>query len=348
MPDPAFVGFDAELASALDDLGRRVRPREFDPDAILRSTARRRSARLLATSAAAVALVAGATAFAVRPGDVHGPTAAQPTAPSTTTATGGGTDPNVVPGLFRTTPVGGSANGFAQFGATTSSGMDLVTDGGGVRGWLVETDWTADGVDLTGRVSWLGPAPQITPPKGAGSVVGTVNGHPAYDAYHQLTFWSGAQGYATADIFKDGVVDQSATSADLLELARSLDTTPAEVPMPIRIAGLDVADVTNAGIHGNGPGQGYPWGADIFIVVDGRSYQVDVVPGPANAPTPTGTQTTTGNVSAERTVDGLGITVTTGSGKQGSPQAPTPADVLAHITSLGSNPSDWTTNVIVR
>jgi hypothetical protein len=53
-------------------------------------------------------------------------------------------------------------------------------------------------------------------------------------------------------------------------------------------------------------------------------------------------------VRSQSTVDGVGISVSTDSGTSGSPSAPTLSQVLAHITSLGTDPSGWTTDVIVK
>ena len=359
-PDPAsepesvldgsvkLEGFDAELAAALDEIGRRVRPREFDSPAILRRTARRRAGRMLAASAAAIAVVVGATAFATRPGS---PAASADHKPTANAAAAAGTDPLVVPGYFRTSPDGGAANGFTQFGATTEALVNSMSPNPEMRS--VQTDWTADGVELTAQVNWWGSSPQsAVSTYEAETPVGTVNGRTAYydDAGKQLTFWTGSQGYATALIFSDatGELDQSATADDLLAVARSLVVGSAEAPMPIRVTGLDSATVVYAGMGWFEPSQSEPWYASLYLVVDGRQYQISAAPGPAVTPSPTGTFTTTGLLSAEKTVDGVGITVTTSSGKGGSASAPTVAQVLADVTSLGESPSGWTTNVMVK
>jgi hypothetical protein len=340
--DPARDGFEAELASAIDALSMKVRPREFDSQEILRRTARRRSIRLFTASGAALTAVAGVTAFAISPGDIPPPPAARPTFASSAV----GTDPLIVPGVFRTMPDGGIASGFTEFGATNYAAV--LGGSGASRG--VATSWSVNGVELTAQVSWFGDTPQTTLPVDAGNVVGTVNARPAYVSdlpQRQLTFWSGPQGYATAIIFANGAVDQSATTDELLGVAKDLDTAPAAVPMPVRVSGLDPADVTGAQMGQVVPGETH-WSGYLSLEIDGRSYHVDVIPGPAVAPTPTGTQTATGVAAAAETVDGLGITVTTDSGKQGSPEAPTTAQVLAHFTSLGADPSGWTTSVIVE
>lgn len=344
MLDPARDEFEAELASAIDALGLRVRPHEFDSQEILRRTARRRSIRLFTASGAALTAVAGVTAFAISPGDIPPPPAAR--SPFASSAVG--TDPLVVPGVFRTMPDGGTASGFTEFGATKIAAVIDVGGNGYSRN--AETSWSVNGIELTAQVMWFGATPQSTLPAEAGSVVGTVNGRPAYVSdlpQRQLTFWSGPQGYATAIIFANGAVDQSVATAELLGVAKDLDTAPAAVPMPIRISGLDPADVTGAQMGQAVPGETH-WSAYLSLEIDGRSYRVDVIPGPAVAPTPTGTETTTGLAGASKTVDGLGITVLTDAGDQGSPGAPTPGQVLAHFTSLGADPSGWTTSVIVK
>lgn len=354
MPDPALSDFNTELACALDELGRRVRPREFDPHAILRRTARRRTGRMLASAAAALAAVAGVTAFAVRPGGAAVTIAAHGGTPSVAVLVGTGVDPLVVPGVFRTTPNGAAVSGFAQFGATTVA-VALQPTNGDANARMVQTGWSVNGVEMTAQV-WFSDTPQTRPQTApgdpAGTVVGTVNGHPAYEAdrpQRQLAFWAGSPGYATATIFKNGMLDQSATAAELLTVAKSLEVGPVQVPMPLSIAGLDSAKVTSAEVTGGiSPVQKFAWSASFSVVIDGRGYQITAHPGPAVTPTPTGGTTTTGLASAVETLDGLGIEVSTDSAKQGSPQAPSAAQVLAHITSLGANPSGWTTNVIVK
>lgn len=346
--------FDAELAAFLDDLGQQVRPHEFDSHAILRRTARRRSYRVLAASAAGLAVVVGATAFAaVNRDGVPSPAANHP---NTATSSGLGTDPLTVPGYFRTAPDGNAANGFTQFGGTTYAVNYVVTGADGMVTQGVDTDWTLHGVEVQAEVNWFG-APQTGTPVDAGHIVATVNGHPAYYNAQsgQLQFWTGPEGYATAIIFTDSTGDQDpfATSADMLDLARSLVTKPVAAPMPVQITGLDSATVTYAGVGWIAEpvrmksSTTEPWDSLVRVTIDGRSYDIDAAPGPAVTPSATGNEKTSGLVSAEENVDGLGITVSTDSGKQGSPSAPTPAQVLTHVTSLGTSPSGWTTSVIV-
>ena len=361
-------GFDAELAAALNHLGRKVHPREFDSRAILRRTSRRRTYRALTASAAGLAVVAGVTAFAARP-DTAASAAANPTS-SASTAAVTGIDPLIVPGYFRTAPGGGAANGFTQFGGTTNA----VVSGAGTDSELevAQTDWTVGGVAQQAEVEWSGDTPQTTPPiytgGGGGGLpnsqpafvdVGKVNGRSAYynGLGKQLVFWTGAQGYATATIFRDstGEPSQSTTAADLLQVARSMVTTPAAAPMPIRVTGLDGAKVTYAGVgwiavpdRMKSAADDAPWSALLNIVIDGREYDISASPGPAVTPSPTGTFTSSGLVAATKMVNGLGLEVTTSSGKSGSPSAPTAAQVLAHVSSLGVAPSGWSTSVMVQ
>jgi hypothetical protein len=339
-------GLGAELAAALSELGRQVRPREFDSHAILRRTARRRAGRVLAASAAGVAVVVGATAFAVRPGATPPPA----NAPLASASAADGSDPLTVPGYFRAAPNGGAANGFTQLGATTYA---VANDHGTPNNLqVVQTDWTVDGVDQTAQVSWSGDTTQTeAPAKETETVVGVVNGRPAYynAPNEELTFWTGSQGYATAVIFLDSTneLSQSTTADELLNVAKSLVTAPAVVPMPLRVSGLDSATVIYAGMGSALAGQSEPWTAELNFVIDGREYDITALPGPAVTPSPTGTFTTTGLISADKTVNGLGIDVSTSSGKEGSVSAPTAAQVLAHVTSLGVAPSGWTTSVMV-
>ena len=351
-PELEPSGLEAELAAALEEVGRQVRPHEFDAHSILRHTARRRSARVLTSSAAGLAVIAGAAAFAA---DAH----AGNTAPgaSTSAATASNTlssDPLTAPATFRTVPNGGAASGFTELGSTTQVGLSSVTGDPGAYGQEVQTEWISHGVDMTAQVSWF----QVADPQSVGTRtisrtdVGTVNGHPAYVSdtpQRELSFWAGSQGYATLIIFANGVTDQSASVADLLNAARSVDPAPADVPMPIRVTGLPGVGVTDAdmGWIGGGHADSAAWALDLRVTVDGRSYDISATPGAAATPSPTGTETSTGLVTAAENADGLGLTVSTGTGKEGSANAPTAAQVLAHVTSLGADPSGWTTDVIV-
>jgi hypothetical protein len=86
----------------------------------------------------------------------------------------------------------------------------------------------------------------------------------------------------------------------------------------------------------------------IRLTIDGRSYEIDANPGPAVTPSATATETTGGESPVMETVDGVGISVSTDSGTSGSPSAPTLSQVLAHVTSLGTEQADWTTDVIAK
>lgn len=363
-PDPALDGrsrpealdpFDAELASALEELGRRVRPREFDSEAILRRTARGRSCRLLAGSAAVLVVAVGVTAsYTLGAGRGAGPaSAAAGRQAAAAPAAAACVDPLCVPGVFHTMPGGHAADGFTQFGATGYVGMTGVgTDGYGRE---VMVNWRTGAVVYSAQVSWFGRTPAISLPTYAGTAVGTVNGRSAYLSdipQRQLTFWTGSQGYATAIIFANGVTDASATADELVGVARSLDVAePTAVPMPfqVRLSGLGSAEVTGAGVGNALPdGTTAAWYATMSIEADGRQYLLSVAPGVAVDPKPTGTETSTGERVATSTVNGIGITVTTGTDKEGMSYAPTVAQVLAHVTALGADPADWTTNVLIQ
>jgi hypothetical protein len=120
------------------------------------------------------------------------------------------------------------------------------------------------------------------------------------------------------------------------------------VPLPLRITGLDSAVVTYAGLGQTEAGTAAPWFVDLRETIDGRSYEISAEPGVPVTPSATGTFTSSGLVSATKEVNGLGITVSTASGKSGSPSAPTASQVLAHVSSLGTDPSGWSTSVIVK
>ena len=370
-----FTGFDADLAAALKDLGKQAGSDEFDSRAILRRTARRKTSQVLGTAVAGLAVVAGATVFATHAGPIA---AANAAATATTTASSplapgsGSADPLTVPGYFRTAPGGSTPVGYSAYGATSSLTAYPGSEGGNYVNMVfrdAQAGSGAGGTEYSVSVGWTGGyAPNVTdiPHEGAHTLVGTVNGHPAYYSAdrHSVAFWTGsAQGYG---LVSGWVVGQSLTlitdPAVLLYAARAFDTAPVAVPLPLRVSGLDdSAKAISASFSQAAPGavsaslvQGSAgassWYVEIGLQIDGRTYHITANPGPAvTPPTPSLVKLDEGSlVSATKTVDGLGIMVSTASTASGSPSAPTVAQVLAHITSLGTDPSGWTTNVIAE
>ena len=351
--ESGFTGFDAELATALKDLGKQVGPDEFDSRAILRRTARRRTSRVLASSAAALAVVAGATAFAAQ----HGPATDVAVQPGSSASNGNGpvakdTDPLVLPGYFRATPAGGSA-----LGSTVYQVNARVTGAGGVtslRALDVQAEYSSGGTEYTVDVGMMGITSLATlnaTEHADYTVVGTVAGHPAYydHVLQSVVFWSGSQGYAQVYRLVRPLGDAALTDSDptmLLGAAKAFHATPTDLPLPLRITGLDSAQVTFA-TFSQAPGSS-AWTTSIRLAIDGRDYQIDANPGPAVTPSATATETTGGQFPVMETLNGVGISVSTDSGTSGSASAPTVAQVLAHITSLGTEPSNWTTDVIVK
>ena len=341
-----FTGFDAEIATAMKDLGEQVGPDEFDARAILRRTARRRTSGVLASAAAALIVVAGATAFATQ----HGPTVAVAVPASSSGSSNSAvedTDPLILPGHIRTEPAGGSA-----LGSTVYDLNARMTAFGGpatLRAQDMETAYSSGGTEYTVDFGIMGSRsldglPTIV--RNADTVVGTVAGHPAYynRVLQAVIFWSGSQGYAqvyrvVSPLGNADVADPDPTM--LLDAAKAFDATPIDMPLPLRITGLDSAQVTFASFD-QAPGSS-SWTMSIQLAMDGRTYVIDANAGPAATPSPT-----IGYPPAMETVDGVGISVSIISGSNGSPSAPTVSQVLAHVTSLGTDPSKWTTDVIVR
>jgi hypothetical protein len=365
-----FTGFDAQLAAALKDLGKQVGPDEFDSRAILRRTARRKTSQVLGTAVAGLAVVAGATVFATHVGPIAAGNAAA-TSTASRPVTPGSTDPLTPPGYFRTAPGGSTPVGYSAYGATSSLTQYPGSVGGGFVNMVFQDARAgsgAGGTEYSVSVGWTGGyAANVTdiPHEGTHTLVGTVNGHPAYYSAdrHSLAFWTGsAQGYG---LVSGWVVGQSLTLITdptvLLYAARAFDTAPVAVPLPLRITGLNSAKAISASFSQAAPGavsaslvQGSAsassWYVEIGLQIEGRTYEISANPGRAvTPPTPSLVKMTGGSlVSATKTVDGLGIMVSTASTGSGSPSAPTVAQVLAHITSLGTDPSGWTTNVIAE
>ena len=348
----AFTGFDAELAAALKDLGDQVGPDEFDSRAIRRRTARRGTTRVLASSAAALAVVAGVTAFAAQ----HGPAKVGTAQVSSSTSSGPAVkdpDPLVVPGHFGTEPKDGSPLGSTVYQANARmTGIGGVTS---LRAMDVQTEYSSGGTEYTVDVGLMGSdslAALRVDMRGS-TVVGTVAGHPAY--YNRfmgsVVFWAGSQGYA--QVYRlDGPLGNAALadsdSTMLLGAAKAFVATPSDLPLPLRITGLDSAEVIFASYSQVDPGSSARWTVRIRLTIDGRTYEIDANPGPAVTPSATASETTGGEFPAMKTVDGVGISVSTDSGTSGSPSAPTVAQVLAHVASLGTDQADWTTDVIIK
>ena len=367
-----FTGFDAALAAAMKDVGEQVGPDEFDARAILRRTARRRTSQVLGTAAAGIAVVAGATVFAAHIGPVAAGKAAA-TATASHTAAPEGTDPLTLPGSFRTAPSGSTPIGYSVYGASANLTEYPGPGGGGNATMLIhdaQAGSTSAGAEYQVSVGWeAGYYPKVTDlpheSQNAYTPVGTVNGHPAYYSaqLRTLAFWAGsAQGYAREGVF---VVTPALIAvsdpAVLMYGARAYDTASAAAPLPLRITGLDSAKAISAsfgqaspGASSPNPGPAFPsgssWYVNIGLQIDGRTYEITANPGPAVTPPLSSLARLTGGtlVSATKTVDGLGIMVSTPSGKSGSASAPTVSQVLAHVTSLGTDPSGWTTDVIVK
>jgi hypothetical protein len=348
-----FTGFDAEIATAMKDLGERVGPDEFDARAILRRTARRKTSGVLASAAAALVVVAGATAFAAQHGSaVAVAVAVQPSSSASSGAAVEDTDPLVLPGYFRAEPSGGSS-----LGSTVYQVNARLTGLGGtptLRALDVQTEYSSGGTEYTVDVGMMGTDSLDAlnaAERDGDTVVGTVAGHPAYynRFLRSVVFWSGSQGYAqvyrlVGPLGNAALADPDTTM--LLGAAKAFDATPSDLPLPLRITGLDSAQVTFA-TFSQAPGSS-SWTMGIQLAIDGRTYEIDANPGPAVTPSATATETTGGEFPAMETVDGVGISVSTDTGTSGSPSAPTVSQVLAHVTSLGADPSGWTTDVIVE
>jgi hypothetical protein len=355
----ALTGFAAELAAAMKEVGEQAGPDEFDSRAILRRTARRRTSQVLGTAAAALAVVAGATAFAVQ----RGPTvavAAQPSpvavqsGPSTSSGPAlGKTDPLVLSGHIGTQAAGGS-----PLGSTVYDVSAQETGAGGVtslRMWRVQTTYSSGGTKYTLNVDMLGITSTAVFKKDAfgmdNDVIGTVNGHPAYSnrGLHSVDFWSGPLGYArvyTDDSPLGNVSMAEPNVTMLLGAAKAFVASPSDLPLPLRIAGVNIGEVWSAGFD-QAPGSS-SWTMRIMLTIDGRSYEIDANPGPAITPSATASATTGGEYPAMEMVNGIGISVSTYTGTHGSASAPTVSQLLARITSLGTDPSNWTTDVLAN
>jgi hypothetical protein len=344
--ESSFTGFDAELAAALKDLGARVGPDEFDARAIRRRTARRKTSLVLTSSAAALAVAAGVTALAAQ----HGPvTAGAP--PASTIASSSpakGADPLVLPGYFRAESASGSPLGSSVYQVNArETGLGGAPT---LRAQDVQSEYTSGGTQYTVDVGMMGTTSLNAlnaEEHGDDTVVGTVAGHPAY--YNQLlqsvVFWSGSQGYAqvyrlVGPLGNAAVADPDPTM--LLSAAKAFDATPSDLPLPLRITGLGSAQV-NFATFSQAPGSS-SWTMSIQLVIGGRTYEIDANPGPAVTPS----AAPSGEVPATERVGGVGISVSTISGTSDSPSALTDSQVLAHITSLGIDPTGWTTDVIVK
>jgi hypothetical protein len=342
-----FTGFDAELAAAMKHLGAQAGPEEFDSGAIRRRVGRRKTARALVSSVAAVAVVGGVTAFAAQ----HGPAAASGVVPASPNVSGNpaghGTDPLVLPGYIGAQPAGVPPLSSAVYLVDSRlTGIGVSQD--------VQSAYSFGGTEYTMDVMMMGVKSLSELPSGeldGYTAIGTVAGHTAYRTMQpSVLFWSGPQGYAEVyQVDKPlGNANLTYNAALLLGAAKAFVGKVVDVPLPVRITGLDSAQVNYALITQADPGTSHGWTVAIRLTIDGRSYEIDANPGPVVTPSATASDTTGGEYPAMETVDGIGISVSTDSGTSGSPSAPTVSQVLAHVTSLGADPSAWTTDVVVK
>ena len=182
--------------------------------------------------------------------------------------------------------------------------------------------------------------------------IGRVNGHEAY----QRTTAAHGQTPMGVDVVLQSPSGQwiLVSTSDLAEpvalrIARSLVYAPAQRPLPIRLSGPLAASSASAAAQLM-LGQGSLRQALVNVAVSkGVVAQIAVTPG--------GGATQSGPVTASENLNGLHISLTLNkNGDQGSSFADVPAGseakplgsataYLAYITSLGSDPADWSTGV---
>lgn len=198
------------------------------------------------------------------------------------------------------------------------------------------------------------PAPWGTPQNVKGkTVAGVINGHPAYWSPTAVAKGSNAASFS-------GLILQSrsgqwallqstgVSAADQLRIARGIAFGPEASPLPFQVTGLPVASTAIGAnlIAANGS----LTTSFIDFTVGGDHVSITAAPAHGGSSSSSG-EGGPGTKTASKTENGLDFTVVLTSasaqGKAPLPPVGDPASYLPDITSLGLNPADWTTSVVL-
>jgi hypothetical protein len=231
---------------------------------------------------------------------------------------------------------------------------EYVHSAGGASGHsealMANTDDGSIQVDLT-----TVPAPWGTPQNVKGkTVAGVVNGHSAYWSPEPVAGGSNAASF-------NGLVFQSrsgqwallqstgVSTADQLRIARGIAFGPEASPLPFQVTGLPVP--TSAIGANLIAANGSLTTSLIDFAVGATHVSITAAPARGTSASSSSGQAGPGTKTASKTENGLVFTVVLTSasaqGKHPLPPVGDPASYLPDITSLGMDPADWTTSVVL-
>ena len=162
-------------------------------------------------------------------------------------------------------------------------------------------------------------------------------------------FWHTASG-AAAQVNYQYMNQTGPDAAVMLHIAETVTfhRAPPPVPLPLRISGLTGVPVSFAG---NGFFAGRPLYVGLEFLRRNTLLQILVDTSGAGSEMFPDCKTVSPGHEATRVINGLSVTVRVSRVSPGTPADPgtfgTAAQILDRITSLGPDPADWTTNVIV-
>lgn len=339
---------EARLRSSLDELTeQQAPPIAFDaPEAIVRGRRLARRRRLTRGTFALCAGLAGVLAATQIP--THGSGSTTAASPGKGTAvqsqpSAAGTDPLTLSGTFGWLPTNAQNVGYSlhsgQLQAVARGPMtDPTSPQSSAMIWLT--------VYPSGSTPTLG-----TFPDGSAQLrvnAPDVDGHAAYWVTHAATDptnsgdtylrWQNADGqWGELHGYYLGNDDITST---MLRIAAGVNFAPHAVPLPLRISGLPTsvttveADLNRPDLTGGGP-----WQVFLALAVGGTTVQITVTPTDKSGSTPKqGTPTPQCKSQADLT----GCVTVTGDA------AGSASGILKNLTLLGTDPADWTPNVIVH
>ena len=343
---------EERLRLSLDELTeRQAPPVALDaPGAILqgrRLIRRRRLIRAYTTLAAGLVVVLVGTLIPLHGGGSPTATPATGSARQTSpapTPVGNGTDPLTLSGTFGWLPANAQNVGYSLH----SGQLQAVARG-------AETDPTNP---TSTAMIWLTVYPAGTTPSLGKFADGStqlrvnapdVNGHTAYwvteaandptnggDTYLR---WQDADGQ-WGELLGYYLGNDDVTTT-MLRIAAGVDLAPHSVPLPLQISGMPSSATTiEADLNRPSLNDGGPWDVYLALSVDGTTVEISVAPTSAQADSALEQGTPKPQCKQQ---DGLTGCVVVTADAVGSA-----SNVLKHLTLLGTDPADWTSNVIAR
>lgn len=333
---------EERLRARLDELtGQQAPPIAIDaPDAIARGRRLVRRRRLTGTFSALAASLAAVLLTTLIPAHGAGsPTATSPQPPSINADA----DPLTLSGTFGWLPANAQNVGYSlHSGQIQAVARGPMTDPSSPTNtamiWL--TVYPAGTTPTLGKFADGSVQLRVNAPD--------VNAHSAYwvtnaandptnggDTYLR---WQNADGqWGELHGYYLGNDDVTAT---MLRIAAGVDFAPHAVPLPLRVAGMPKTVATVEADLNRPSLSGGPWEVYLALSVGGTTVEITVAPTSTQA----GSTHTPGTAKSQcKQQNGLTGCVAVTANAVGSA-----SDVLNHLTLLGTNPADWTPNVIVH